>query len=143
MKSENGGNIEMTIARGSTMFVGKKRDLNKDDDFQNVWFSQAPVGAPAAKKSSPVKQNMEQIKKYAYDAFDSLDTNKNGFIETDELYAAMENADTPMRDKSYIMFLLTNQADIAAAAHEGGEQKDGISRIDLELYFRVVLSRLT
>ena len=125
------------------MFVGKKREmeLDKDDDFQNAWFSQS---APAQKKSSPVKQNMEAIKQYAYDAFDKLDTNKNGFIETDELYAAMNDADTPMRDKSYIMFLLTNQADIAAAAEEGvADQKDGISRVDLDLYFRVVLSRLT
>lgn len=124
------------------MFVGKKtKELNKDDEFQNVWFSSAPA---AEKKSSPVKQNIEAIKQYAYDAFDKLDTNKNGFIETDELYAAMNDPETPMRDKSYIMFLLTNQADIAASAHEGvSDQKDGISRVDLELYFRVVLSRLS
>lgn len=124
------------------MFVGKKtKELNKDDDFQNVWFSPAPA---AEKKSSPVKQNIEAIKQYAYDAFDKLDTNKNGFIETDELYAAMNDPETPMRDKSYIMFLLTNQAEIAASAHEGvSDQKDGISRVDLELYFRVVLSRLS
>lgn len=123
------------------MFVGKKRDLSKDDDFNNVWFSQAPL-ATAEKKASPVKQNMEEIKRYAYEAFDRLDTNKNGFIETDELYAAMENPDTPMRDKSYIHFLLSNHADIAASAQEGGKE-DGISRVDLELYFRVVLSRLS
>lgn len=124
------------------MFVGKKtKELNKDDEFQNVWFSSAPA---AEKKSSPVKQNIEAIKQYAYDAFDKLDTNKNGFIETDELYAAMNDPETPMRDKSYIMFLLTNQADIAASAHEGvSDQMDGISRVDLELYFRVVLSRLS
>jgi hypothetical protein len=123
------------------MFVGKKKELDKDDEFQNVWFSSAPS---AEKKSSPVKQNIESIKQYAYDAFDKLDTNKNGFIETDELYAAMNDEATPMRDKSYIMFLLTNQADIAASAEEGvSANKDGISRVDLDLYFRVVLSRLT
>ena len=124
------------------MFVGKKRtrELEKTDEFQNVWFSGAPV---AEKKASPVKQNMEAIKAYAYEAFDRLDLNHNGFIETDELYAAMDNPETPMREKSYILFLLTKQAEIAASAQEGvSEQRDGISRIDLELYFRLVLSRL-
>ena len=122
--------------------LGKKPTLDKEDDFQNAWFSQAPA-EPGKAKVNPVRQNMEDIKKYAYDAFDKLDTNANGFIETDELYVAMQDESTPMRDKSYIMFLLTNQADIAASAEEGSpENKDGISRIDLELYFRLVLSRI-
>ncbi len=126
------------------MFVGKKRELNKDDDFQNVWYSGSPPDGQAQKRVSPVRQNLEQIKQYAYDAFDKLDTNGNGFIETDELYAALESESTPMRDKSYIMFLLTNQSEIASTAHEGGTaQKDGISRVDLELYFRIVFSRLS
>ncbi len=118
---------------------------DKDDDFQNAWFSQSSVTTTGSfKKASPVLQNMEEIKKYAYDSFDRLDANGNGFIETDELVAAMNDASTPMRDKSYIHFLLSNQADIASAAHEGHEdQKDGISRVDLELYFRLVLSRIT
>lgn len=117
--------------------------LKKDDDFQNAWFSQQAPSAPAEKKISPVRQNFEDIKKYAYDAFDKLDTNKNGFIETEELYAAMQDENTPMRDKSYILFLLTNHSDIAASAQEGvAEQSNGISRVDLELYFRLILSRL-
>ncbi len=120
------------------MFVGNRRELNKDDEFANAWFSQSN---PSEKKASPVRQNLEAIKQYAYEAFDKLDTNKNGFIETNELYAAMDAEDTPMRDKSYIMFLLSNQAEIADAAHEGDpEHKDGISRVDLELYFRLILS---
>jgi hypothetical protein len=120
------------------MFVGNRRELKKDDEFANAWFSQSN---PAEKKASPVRQNLEAIKQYAYDAFDKLDTNKNGFIETNELYAAMDAEGTPMRDKSYIMFLLSNQAEIADAAHEGDpEHKDGISRVDLELYFRLILS---
>lgn len=127
------------------MFVGKNKDLNKDDEFQNVWFSQSTTGAAhgGQKKVSPVRQNIEEIKQFAYDAFDKLDTNNNGFIETSELYAAMEAESTPMREKSYIHFLLTNQAEIADSAQEGSpENKDGISRPDLDLYFRLVLSRL-
>ncbi len=118
-----------------------KGNLNKDDEFQNEWLQPPP--APAAKKSSPVQQHFEQIKAYAYGAFDKLDTNQNGFIETDELYAALNDEATPMRDKSYIMFLLTNQAEIAASAHEGDpEYLDGISRADIELYFRLAMSRV-
>lgn len=122
------------------MFVGNKKELNKDDEFASAWFSQSN---PGEKKSSPVRQNLEQIKAYAYEAFDRLDTNKNGFIETDELYAAMNADSTPMKEKSYIMFLLCNQPEIAKQAFEGSaENKDGISRVDLELYFRVILSQI-
>lgn len=122
------------------MVIGKRPTLDKDDDFQNQWLAVSSQ-QPAAKKVSPIRQNFEDIKKYAYDAFDRLDANGNGFIETDELYAAMQDEGTPMKDKSYIMFLLTHQADIANSAHEG-EKQDGISRVDLELYFRLVLSKL-
>ncbi len=117
---------------------------DKDDDFQNAWFSQSSVTTTGSiQKASPVRQNMEQIKKYAYESFDRLDANGNGFIETNELSAAMNDASTPMRDKSYIHFLLSNQAEIANSAHEGDpNHKDGISRVDLELYFRLVLSRI-
>lgn len=121
------------------MFVGKK-ELNKDDEFASAWFSQSN---PGEKKSSPVRQNLEQIKAYAYEAFDRLDTNQNGFIETEELYAAMNAESTPMKEKSYIMFLLCNQPEIAKSAFEGSnENKDGISRVDLELYFRIILSQI-
>jgi hypothetical protein len=141
--------------------TSERPELNKDDDFQNQWFSMSFSQSGAhnvsaislkpstqrptseTKKISPVRQNIEQIKQFAYDAFDRLDTNKNGFIETDELYAAMNDENTPMREKSYIMFLLTNQKEIAEQAHEGDpEYKDGISRADLELYFRLILSRI-
>ncbi len=122
--------------------IGNRPELNKDDDFQNQWLNQSQASPVASeKKVSPIRRNFEDIKKYAYEAFDKLDKNGNGFIETDELYAAMQDEATPMKDKSYIMFLLTNQSDIANAAQEG-EQQDGISRVDLELYFRLVLARI-
>ncbi|MBZ0189898.1 MAG: hypothetical protein K8F91_26870 [Candidatus Obscuribacterales bacterium] len=125
------------------MFSSQKK-LDPDDDFQNEWMNQAVTARPSAeKKSSPVRQNIEQIKQYAYDAFDKLDADSNGFIETSELYAALEDEGTPMRDKSYIMFLLTNQSEIASSAYEGDpDKKDAISRVDLELYFRLLLSRV-
>jgi len=118
-------------------------DYQNDENFQNQWFKHDLTPPPGKKVISPVQQNIENIKKYAYDAFDKLDTNGNGFIERDELLAAFEDPAVPMKDKSYIMFLLNNQKEIADAAVEGsGAQEDGISRVDLEMYFRLVLSRL-
>jgi len=121
-----------------------QKQLDPDDDFQNEWLNQqAKTTPPGEKKPSPVRQNMEQIKEFAYAAFDMLDKDGNGFIDTSELYEAMNDAATPMREKSYIHFLLTNQAEIASAAYEGSEDhKDAISRADLELYFRLVLNRI-
>lgn len=118
-------------------------DYRSDENFQNQWFKHDFQPPPGKIIKSPVQQNIENIKKYAYDAFDKLDTNGNGFIERDELLAAFEDDSVPMKDKSYIMFLLNNQKEIADAAREGsGPQEEGISRVDLELYFRLVLSRL-
>ena len=118
-------------------------DFRNDDNFQYQWFKhdfQPPRGKV---KKSPVQQNLENIKQYAYDAFDKLDTNGNGFIERDELMAAFEDENVPMKDKSYIMFLLNNQKEIADSARESaGDQEEGISRVDLDMYFKLVLSRL-
>jgi hypothetical protein len=119
----------------------------KDAAFQNAWFSMSdPKSSPAAtaqKTMSPAQRNLEDIKKYAYDAFDQIDANGNGFIETSELNAVLADPDTPMRDKSFVMFLLSNQQDIANAVQEGTpEHRDGISRLDIEQYFKIVISRI-
>ena len=119
-------------------------DIKNDGNFQNQWFKHDLAPPPGKKRVSPVQQNLEEIKKYAYDAFDKLDTNGNGFIERDELLAAFEDESVPMRDKSYIMFLLNNQKEIADSAVEGANvREDGISRLDLELYFKLVIGRLS
>lgn len=118
-------------------------DLKNDENFQNQWFKHDLTPPPGKKRVSPVQQNLEAIKKYAYDAFDKLDTNGNGFLERDELLAAFEDEKVEMRDKSYIMFLLNNQKEIADSAVEGsGEQNEGISRLDIEMYFKLVIGRL-
>ncbi len=117
-----------------------------DSSFDNAWFSRTPAGAEpaaAAKKVSPVQRSIEEIKQYAYDAFDKLDTNKNGFIEMDELAASLNDPEVPMREKSFISFLINNHDDIEKACSEGGEAKNGISRLDIEFYFRLVISQLT
>ncbi len=116
----------------------------KDSDFQNAWMSKsvtAPSSEPA-KKMSPVQRSLEEIKKYAYEAFDKLDANGNGFIETDELNAFLQDPDTPMREKSFITFLLSNQQEISEACREDGNlPQTGISRLDLEFYFRLIIAQ--
>lgn len=118
-------------------------DLEDDDDFANRWFASVK-SETGESKFNIVQQNLEAIRVYAYEAFDKLDTNGNGFIETEELYAAIDNEDIPMREKSYIMFLLTHQQEIADSQDEGVEDmRDGISRLDIEHYFKLVLARLS
>jgi hypothetical protein len=118
----------------------------KDAQFDNAWFSRSPAAAEpvaVAKKISPVQKSIEEIKQYAYEAFDKLDTNKNGFIEMDELAANLQDPNVPMREKSFISFLINNHDDIEKSVAEGSDQKTGISRLDIESYFRLIISQLT
>lgn len=117
----------------------------KDANFDNAWFSRTPTSEMAApgKKISPVQKSIEEIKQYAYEAFDKLDANKNGFIEMDELAASMADPNVPMREKSFISFLINNHDEIEKACAEGGEAKNGISRLDIEFYFRLIIAQLS
>ncbi len=117
----------------------------KDSSFDNAWFSRSPAAdsGGAEKKMSPMQRNIEEIKRYAYDAFDRLDVNKNGFIEMDELAAHLNDPNVPMREKSFISFLINNHDDIERACAEGEHTGNGISRLDIEFYFRLVLSQLS
>ncbi len=121
---------------------GKENEESpKDQELENAWFSLSVD--PQQKKLSPAQRNLEDIKKFAYDEFDKLDTNNNGFIEASELHAVMNDPNTPMREKSFIMFLLSNQQEIADSVQEGTpEYRDGISRLDIEQYFKIVISRM-
>ena len=123
--------------------MSHSQDLD-DDDFANAWlYSHTDSAQAVEKKTNIVQQNIEAIRAYAYEAFDKLDTNGNGFIETEELYAAIDDEDTPMREKSYIMFLLTHQQEIADSQDEGVEDlREGISRLDIEHYFKLILDSL-
>jgi hypothetical protein len=120
-------------------------ETTADPAFQNAWFSLSPDPQAAApqKKMSPAQRNLDDIKKYAYEAFDLLDTNQNGFIEASELHVVLADPATPMREKSFVMFLLSNQQEIADSVQEGTpEYRDGISRLDIEQYFKIVMSRI-
>jgi hypothetical protein len=141
-----GGHKAVSGLREEINVVDDQKTAPKDAQFDNAWFSRSPAPAePAAvaKKISPVQKSIEEIKQYAYDAFDKLDTNKNGFIEMDELAASLQDPNVPMREKSFISFLINNHDDIEKSVAEGSDQKTGISRLDIEYYFRLVISQLT
>ncbi len=128
--------------------LSKFTKSGKDEAFQNAWFSafrgkEQAKGEEPAKKLSPVAKNLDDIKQYAYSAFDSLDKNGNGFIETSELTQVLDDPTVGMREKSFITFLLNHQSEIADAVQEGHpEHADGISRLDLEKYFRILISQV-
>jgi hypothetical protein len=105
-----------------------------DDNFEQAWVSNY---VPTGKASDAIVQ----LKEYAYGAFDKLDLDSNGYIEKHELEAALQDEATPPREKSFITFLLNNQQAIADSVNEGSTTiKGGITRIDLEAYFKLVLS---
>lgn len=164
--------------------LNKRPRLSKEDNFQNIWFSQggktksttsdldqideytdlstvqesqesreaqqqappprASTTTQGMKKLNPLQQNFDQIRQFAYESFDKLDANGNGFIETHELYDALHDPKLDMREKSYVTFLLTNQKEIADSVNEGIDPtQGGISRLDIELYFKLAISRLS
>jgi Ca2+-binding EF-hand superfamily protein len=98
-------------------------------DFERHWLTE---------EDQTVEPDIKAIRDYAYLAFDHLDKNGNGFLEREELVAALELPITT-REKSFITFLLNNQENIAEMVNEGvGSPADGISRGDLETYFSLI-----
>lgn len=93
--------------------------------------------------SASMKEHFNEIKTYAYLAFDDLDKDKNGFIDEQELLSALNSQTTSDREKSFISFLLNNRQAIADSFDEGENQDpEGISRMDLEAYFKVITQLL-
>lgn len=116
-------------------------DFEDDEEFINFWFK--PTEKSDNSNVPLHTHNIEQIREYAYEAFDKLDINGNGFIETSELYEALDDPSTSMKEKSYIMFLLTHQDEISDCEDEGVEEMvNGISRLDIDMYFRLILSKI-
>lgn len=105
--------------------------MSDQSGFENAWFSKY--------SSQNLAEHFQEIKTYAYLAFDQLDRDHNGFIDQDELLAALDHPHTSEREKSFISFLLSNQQAIADSFDEGDMQDpEGISRQDLEAYFSLV-----
>jgi hypothetical protein len=107
-----------------------------DDDFEKAWVSNY-VPKDSAKDA------MIELKNYAYKEFDKLDMNGNGYIEKSELESFLKDPALDGREKSFITFLLNNQDAIAHSVHEGSTTvQGGISRLDLDAYFKIVIAML-
>lgn len=89
---------------------------------------------------SSLAEQLEQIKTFAYAAFDRLDTDGNGFMSQTELEEALKDASIEKKERSFLTFLLDNHDQIAEASDELGS--DGISRSDLESYFELIAALL-
>lgn len=83
-------------------------------------------------------RNLAAVKEFAYRSFDQLDRDGNGFIELHELEDALENDALGNREKSFVMFLLNNLGQIEEMVHEPGAPSNGVSREDLECYFKLL-----
>jgi hypothetical protein len=110
--------------------------VSSDDELERAWVTNyVPKGT--------AQDSINQIKEYAFLAFDTLDKNKNGFIERTELEAALSDAEVGPREKSFITFLLTNQNAIAEQVREDPHgPMHGISRLDLNAYFKLLLQMM-
>lgn len=104
--------------------------MTNDFDFSTSWMQ--------SDSSANQKERFSEIKTYAYIAFDQLDLDGNGFIDETELLTALESPKTSEREKSFITFLLNNRQQIADSFDEGFGDPSGISRKDLEEYFKVI-----
>jgi len=103
-------------------------DRSTRDANDAVWF--------AAKVDVDVFAELDKIKSFAYGSFELLDADKDGFVTSEELYAALIMADTPWQEKTYLSFLLRRIDEIHSAYdEEWAPEHRGISRTDLQEYF--------
>lgn len=114
--------------------------LPNDKSFDRRWMHEhtADVNVSAVR-------NMNAIREFAFEFFDTLDYDGNGFIERNELEDALENLEMSNRQKSFVQFLLNNQKQISEMVEEldsSGQPAEGISRADLEKYFYVLSETL-
>jgi hypothetical protein len=104
--------------------------MTHDPNSQSSWLSDYTEHS--------LSEHFSEIRTYAYLVFDQLDTNKNGYLEIEELEKAL-HSNLPDREKSFITFLLQNHESIGESFDENdGHNADGISRQDIEEYFKII-----
>lgn len=107
--------------------------LPNDKNFDRRWMHESTTEVNITNIRS-----LQAVKDYAYTYFDQLDRDGNGFIELHELEDALENDALGNREKSFVLFLLNNLQQIEEMVHEEGAPSNGVSRQDLESYFRLL-----
>ena len=91
-----------------------------------------------------VADTLDEVKNFAYECFDMLDKDGDGFITKGELNEAMNNDRFKWREKSFVCFLLRRIEDISEAYEDEWDCKkgDGISRADIQEYFKMIRKRI-
>jgi len=92
-----------------------------------------------------VADTIAEVKVFAYESFDKLDLNGDGFITRQELVTALNDNRWGWREKSYICFLLRRLDDIQESYEEEWDCKgmDGVSRVDIQEYFKMIRKKIS
>ncbi|MBX9666904.1 MAG: hypothetical protein K2X93_04760 [Candidatus Obscuribacterales bacterium] len=119
--------------------MSKKTPYDNSDEHCEMWFRVKHVSL-----GIHVADTLDEVKSFAFECFDRLDHNRNGFLSRTELMEAVTDERWGIRERSYICFLLRRLNDIAEAYSEEWHcaQTDGVSRTDIQEYFGHVRTRL-
>jgi len=108
-----------------------------DGGDEKSWYAQRTTGGLR------ISDTLDEIKTFAYRAFDELDNDGDGFISRTELETVLAGKTLASRERSFVSFLLRRLEDIESAYSEewtqGGE---GISRADIQEYFKKILNKV-
>lgn len=108
--------------------TSQQQAQQKAQQSQTAWLSH--------QDGISVKSSLNDIKVFAYGAYDKLDQDADGFVTKAELSSGFTDPDVGWREKSFLLFLIRRIDDIAAAYdEEWSDNKCGMSRVDLQEYF--------
>lgn len=80
-----------------------------------------------------------EVKRFAFAYFHKLDQDGDGFLTKAEMHYAYSNDLVGWREKSFLLFLMRQAEQIAAAYHEEwAPNAEGMSLADLQAYFQDV-----
>jgi hypothetical protein len=112
--------------------------LPDDEYFDRRWLHSS-----TQEHTAQVAVDLNDVREFAYKSFDDLDADRNGYLTRVELLKTLEHGDLDNRESSFIMFLLNNHEQIVEMNEDSKpEQADGISREDIELYFKLIANIL-
>lgn len=91
-----------------------------------------------------VADTLDEVKTFAYECFDLLDKDGDGFLTKGELNEAMTSDRFKWREKSFLCFMLRRIDDISESYDEEWDCKkgEGISRADIQEYFKMLRKRI-